>query len=287
MFEKITLGTAQFGLSYGINNSKGKVGELEVVEILRLCRSKGIKHIDTAAAYGDAEELLGRVIERHFSASDFRITSKFEKIQEKSLETLLNDSLTRLRQRSLNAQLFHSYEEYCRHKNISALTQFQEACSPTKLGVSVYSLDELKSVIEDDIAKVVQCPFNLLDNESIRGRVLQNAKNHGIEVFTRSAFLQGLFFKESKSLPKNLKPLQGLLEDIKALCSEYKLSIEAVALGYCLSRKYIDHVVIGVDSLSQLQANLAAVERPLPMNVIERINQIRVENQSLLDPRTW
>ena len=56
----IILGSAQFGLNYGITNKKGKVSEQELVKILELAAESGITTIDTAPAYGSSEETLGK-----------------------------------------------------------------------------------------------------------------------------------------------------------------------------------------------------------------------------------
>ena len=49
---KIILGSAQFGLKYGINNSVGRLKSVETLKILDFAYRNGIRYIDTAAAYG-------------------------------------------------------------------------------------------------------------------------------------------------------------------------------------------------------------------------------------------
>ena len=57
---RLCLGTVQFGLSYGITNSGGQVSEIEVARILRMAEQSDVCWLDTAQAYGSAEEVLGR-----------------------------------------------------------------------------------------------------------------------------------------------------------------------------------------------------------------------------------
>ena len=52
---KLCLGSAQFGLDYGITNKKGKLDFNEVKEILGFAEDCGINYIDTAQDYGNAE----------------------------------------------------------------------------------------------------------------------------------------------------------------------------------------------------------------------------------------
>ena len=71
---KISIGTAQFGLNYGITNDKGRILLPEVLEILKIAQDNNITKIDTARSYGDAEETLGKSIKKH---ENFKITTKF------------------------------------------------------------------------------------------------------------------------------------------------------------------------------------------------------------------
>ena len=57
---RLCLGTVQFGLNYGITNSGGQVPEVEVARILRVAERSDIGWLDTAQAYGNAEDVLGR-----------------------------------------------------------------------------------------------------------------------------------------------------------------------------------------------------------------------------------
>ena len=64
--DKIIIGTAQFGLDYGIANSKGKMKTNEIKKIIKYARTNNIKNIDTAHAYGDSEQRLGNVGIKNF-----------------------------------------------------------------------------------------------------------------------------------------------------------------------------------------------------------------------------
>ena len=57
-YEKLIIGTAQWGLDYGISNSNGKTGKCEIANILETANKYGINTLDTASAYGDAEKVI-------------------------------------------------------------------------------------------------------------------------------------------------------------------------------------------------------------------------------------
>ena len=281
MLDKISIGTVQFGLEYGINNNEGQTTEDEVSKILKKCKEVGIVHIDTAAAYGNAENVLGEVIQSEGLSNSFQITTKYKSDGINNLSLSTRESIQKLRAEKLHCQMFHSYEDF---KNSD---DFIKPDSVNKIGVSVYRNEELLDTIKDPRICVVQCPFNLFDNHSVRGESLKLAKEKGVEVQVRSAFLQGLFFMDRNSLPLALSDLRNPLEELDRICFENEITMSRLALGYCLSKDYIDKVVIGVDSLEQLNKNIEAIKTPLPQFILEEIDKITVKNQKLLNPTNW
>ena len=63
MKPQICLGTAQFGLDYGVTNTSGKLLQETIAKILSEAQKENISMLDTASAYGDGEN-CGRVIDR-------------------------------------------------------------------------------------------------------------------------------------------------------------------------------------------------------------------------------
>ena len=76
MSNKLILGTVQFGLKYGINNTIGKPKKDEVLSLLKVAYNSGIRVLDTAEAYGNAHQLIGNY---HKKQADFKfeIITKF------------------------------------------------------------------------------------------------------------------------------------------------------------------------------------------------------------------
>ena len=59
MSSRIILGTAQFGIPYGISNKKGKIPKKEIFKILDYAFRKNIRYLDTASGYGKSEQIIG------------------------------------------------------------------------------------------------------------------------------------------------------------------------------------------------------------------------------------
>ena len=202
MSPQLCLGTAQFGLSYGITNTHGLVKETEVQALLRDASSAGISWLDTAQAYGEAESVLGRTIE---VGNDFKFISKLAKqinpiFTPKDFglwDRLLDGTLTRLRIPCLDVLLLHSSEDL-RKQGSQFLRQWLVAVKASglvkRLGVSIYEASELDG-IADELLDVVQLPLSLYDQRLSNDGTITRLCSRGCAVHARGVFLQGLFFK--------------------------------------------------------------------------------------------
>ena len=155
------------------------------------------------------------------------------------------------------------------------------------MGVSIYTNEELEDLLKYDDIDIVQLPFNLLDNSKQRASILKKSKDKGIEIHTRSAFLQGLFFKELNTIPKKISALTSSLKEIKEIAKSYKLEIANLALNYVYQQDFIDNVLIGVDTVDQLNENLKQIETPVSMEIIRRIDEIDTDEKAFLNPSNW
>jgi len=287
---KLILGTVQFGLDYGINNNTGKPNLDEVVRILDYAHENNIRLLDTAEAYGNAQELIGEY--HRISKNKFEVITKFSPVQNDiigSLTLQVERNLKTLNVDELYGYMFHSFRdfEFYFEPLKQELTALKNEGKIRKFGVSVYLNSELEALLEYNEVKLIQIPFNLLDNANQRSALLAKAKEKGIEVHTRSAFLQGLFFVENEKLQGKLKLIERHLEYIKALSLKTGKNLVELALNYVLQQKYIDYAVIGVDNQKQLELNLKALRNKLEPITIEEINSIVVKETELLNPSNW
>jgi aryl-alcohol dehydrogenase-like predicted oxidoreductase len=285
---KFILGTAQFGLDYGINNSTGKAKEEDVFSILDFSLANGINHIDTASAYGNAEEVLGRYFKIRGDYDKFEITTKFSFAKGINLTECLHDSLNNLNVNAVDTVLFHSYSDYKNYQNqLSEFIDINKNKYFKHIGVSVYTNEEIEGLIDDANIDIVQTPYNLLDNNNLRGRSFSQLKTKGKKIHVRSVFLQGLFFKKSDHFPINLISLKKSVQELNELCVEYSLDMRQLALSYVIKNILIDGVLIGVDSLAQLKENITSIKKDLSDEIINRIESIIVPNKELLNPSKW
>ncbi len=285
---KLILGTVQFGLNYGINNIKGKPNENEVNKILNYAFKNKFEYLDTAESYGDSQDIIGNYIKS--TKNNFKVITKFSKIRTDlpiNIIARIEKNLDILGVKSLYCYMFHNFHDYKSFFNLfyNDLLILKKRGYIHKIGVSLHSNQEILEVLKNDIIDVIQLPFNLLDNASQREYFLRLAKNKGIEVHSRSVFLQGLFFKDINKINGKISVLRNDLSKVRKICKNE--IINKFALNYACSKDYIDYVLIGVDSLRQLKENINSLKNIKKDTDFQEIDKIIVKDSSMLNPVNW
>jgi len=286
MNSKFILGTVQFGLNYGINNKEGKSSEEEVNNILLLASKSGIRILDTAYFYGNAMERIGNF--HRNSGILFDVNTKFKIDPTVTIAEQLMESLTCLAIKSVDTYFHHSFSDYLNNPGIlDELQALKEKKYFRKIGVSIYNNDEMMQCINDDQVDVIQLPFNLFDNNNLRGELIGLAKEKGKEIHVRSVFLQGLLFMKASDLPPKLLSLKPYLAQIQKITTDLNISVAELALAYVKKQSGIDGIIIGVDSATQLQNNFLATGFEMDDYCYNLINGIVVKETALLNPQNW
>lgn len=65
---KLVVGTAQFGLDYGIFNKTERTSSINIKNILTLAKKNHINILDTAFSYGSSEQVLEKIGINDFQA---------------------------------------------------------------------------------------------------------------------------------------------------------------------------------------------------------------------------
>ena len=280
---KITLGTAQWGMNYGINNSLGIPNNEELNAIISLAKKNKITFLDTAPGYGNAEQRIGNI-----SNNQFDIITKVGNINsENTIKKQLSKSLKNLKEESIYGCLFHNINELITNPLLwSQLVSEKKAGNIKKIGCSLYNPDEIKFLLENSfIPDIVQLPYSILDQKF--STHFKKLKNKGVEIHVRSIFLQGIYFMKPNTIPKKLSALKVAIDKIQKICKKNSISIMDICIQFILRNPLIDSVIIGVESKNQLQEIILAISSEVKVEVFSQINMVQLEEKKMLNPSNW
>lgn len=272
-------------MPYGINNNTGMPGRDQAFMILKKANSVGINLLDSAEAYGEAIDVIGHYLKENRDAP-FRVISKFTG-GKMSLEQRVTTTLDKLGRDRLYCYMYHRFSDYSSGAYKRNLTLLKKQGKIEHIGVSLYSTDELQHCLQDEEISIVQIPYNPFDASKEKQQLLERAKEYGKEIHVRSVFLQGLFFKKSHELTGNLTPLASPLSEFHELVTRYDVDVRTACLNYALYSPFIDSVVIGVETVDQLDENMAAINEVIPRELFSSLESIVVGDDQLVNPSNW
>jgi aryl-alcohol dehydrogenase-like predicted oxidoreductase len=284
---RLALGTVQFGLDYGVANRDGMVSQDEASRILRFAMERGIDTLDTAAAYGDSESVLGAV-----NVHGWRIVSKLPpvvpdgtSVAEWAVDSV-NRTLARLGQRNLYGLLLHRPAQLLEKNGEAlylALQRLKQEGIVSKIGVSIYGPDDLDTLCRHFDLDLVQAPFSVVDRRLISSGWMRRLKERGVELHARSAFLQGLLLMRAQDRGERFSRWQALWRDWDAWLAESRVSATEACIRYALSHGEIEKVVVGVQSKEQLAEIVSASER----GGLDVPAHLSADSEDLLNPGRW
>ena len=296
---RLTLGTVQLGVRYGIANKVGKPDETQSSRLLQQAEELGITCFDTAAGYGDAESVLGRYFARHPRA-ERRIVTKFkldpavgtsEAELEKAVRSQLEQSLLNLGLARIPIYLLHNADDLHRHGDrlVAVLERLVRANLIGLIGVSVYRAADLDRLLQHDLFQATQIPINVFDQRLIRSGHLKRLQDKGITVFARSVFLQGLFFMDPDGLPPVLSVAAPLLRQLRQLAADEQMPIAQLALSFVRDLPGIASLVIGSETAEQVAENVRLCAGP-PLSEAGRSTADRLFRdvpEVVVNPSLW
>jgi aryl-alcohol dehydrogenase-like predicted oxidoreductase len=285
---RLALGTAQFGSAYGVSNIIGQPSFLEVRRILDSARKQNFKILDTAATYGNSEELLGRI-----GVSDWQVVTKIPPITssiddpENWIIDQVKLSMSRLGVDSLYGVLLHKPEDLLKDSSggyLRALERLRYEGKVSYVGYSIYSPNKLELLTKLFWPDIIQTPFNVFDQRIRTSGWLNKFSEKGTKVFGRSAFLQGLLLMDSDSRPNYFSPWSSLFKRWDYLIKQYGISPLQASLGFVLQEKAMSSFVVGVESEEQLSEIVSVINQTVPIEDFKKLNS---NDERLIEPFRW
>jgi aryl-alcohol dehydrogenase-like predicted oxidoreductase len=293
---RLTLGTVQFGLPYGVANRVGKPSYADVIKILAVALDGGVNCFDTAAAYATSEEVLGKALHQLNALDNCIIFTKVSPLDKKAcddpqlaraaIERSVDESRRRLRMDTVPAVLFHC-EADARYMDV--LDNLVTRGWIRYAGISCGNLPDLaKSCVERERPSVLQLPTNLLDRRHRDSGIFSWAASQGIAVFIRSVYLQGLLLMDEDQIPTHLKAVLPARRQLTRIADAAGIPLAELALRHAITQD-VTSVLVGVDNEQQMLDNLRVFRRgPLPADVTAAVEAIRPDLPAeLVTPSMW
>ncbi len=284
---RLALGSAQFGMHYGVANQAGQITLSEARKILQFASDSGINVLDTAISYGESESRLGQA-----GVRGFKVITKIpaipigcNNIAEWASEQI-TASMIRLGVLSLYGILLHRSDDLLGSNGkilYETLLKFKDAGKIQKLGVSIYSPHELDNIDNLFSIQLVQAPFNILDQRLYLSGWLDKLNARDIEVHTRSVFLQGLLLMRPSERPSKFKRWSTFWSKWDRWIEQSGVTPVSACIRFTGAFPQIDKLIVGVDNISQLQEIILASEEP-PLEVPSWQSEI---NSDLFMPSNW
>lgn len=277
---ELALGTAQFGMAYGIAGSTAKVADREIVRILDVARSAGLSRIDTAPAYGDIEERIADLAR----ARDVTFVSKISAapkdvepgIARAHVVRSIEISRGRLGER-LKGLIFHDAAD-ARNRIVRDAADSAIHGLDIALGLSAYDIGDVLDVAEAWPAlDMAQIPANAFDQR------ISTVALPAVELTLRSAFLQGLLLMPADRARERLPRAARAIDQWHLWCSERNLT--PLVGAFAIIKALLPHgfCLVGVDNSKQLEEIFLAWDRAKPVSAPE----LAQSDLDIIDPRFW
>jgi len=296
-FSRLTLGTAQLGMAYGVANTAGQPDLQQAVRLIAAASEGGVNCFDTAAAYGESEVVLGRALHELRLAESVVVVTKVRALTEAELaeptlaalaiEHSVSESRRRLGLGCLPVVLFHRELDAV---HIDVLEDLKGRGWLRYAGVSCdHQPGPAIRLLDTNSVAAVQLPGSILDRRHQRGGVFSNAVAHGAAVFIRSVYLQGLLLMPEESIPASLRAVVPLRHGLAALASASGMTLPELALRYMLSQAGVASVVVGAETAQQASENAFWASRgPLSADLVDAVDAAVVDlPDPVITPRLW
>ena len=292
----ICLGTVELGMKYGFY-AKGEQtipSQKNSIDLLLESFDNGINFLDTAPAYGNSEEVVGKAIKKW--NKKIYLATKIENFSDipnkselrKRIDLSIFNSLRNLNVEQIDLMQIHSMniKDYTYLYTLEILQEYLDKKIICALGATVYEEEEAKAAIQSNLISVLQVQYNLLD-QRMGDEVFKLASENDIAILSRSTFLKGALTSRINNLPSALSELKRLVYQAKAMANENNESITSFALKFCLSNQFIDSVLIGIRNSKELKFALKVCNDGILSNLFMDKTYLLNSLSKEIDPRYW
>ena len=288
---KLSIGTVQFGMQYGVANNLKKTDVRHVVKILDTAHKEGINALDTAPIYGNSEVVLGEAL----CGQNWNITTKIPPCEEdvvsasylKTIKKSLCHSLLSLGVQIVDGLLVHNCDDLFKPGGrdiFFELKKLQSLGLIKKIGVSVYTKDQILRVLDNFDIDLIQLPINILDQRLIHSGCLEKLNKKGVEIHARSVFLQGLLLMPLNMIPDYFSPIIKNIKNFNEDANSLSMTALELALNYVVSIHEVDRVIVGVNTVQHIEDITSCKFKEI---TLKDFRGLSVKDPNFLNPSLW
>ncbi|HUW59706.1 MAG TPA: aldo/keto reductase [Candidatus Bathyarchaeia archaeon] len=288
---RIILGTVQLGMDYGVANVHGQPDPARAREIVQAAWEAGIRHFDTAQAYGTSEAALGRALRELGIAGEARVASKLALPRDPAeVRASVETTFERLGVERLWCMMFH-YPRYLHEWEGplgEMLEEYRRARKFEHLGVSLSPLDDAPRCLAHPAIEVLQLPCNAWDRRPVRLGIIEAAQNNGQLCCVRSIYLQGLLTMSPEAVAARLPAAYKAARAWHTFAAEKNMSPKELAVRFAMT--VAAPLVIGAETPEQISETVALAHHgPLPPETIEKLSTAidPLVTDEILEPWRW
>lgn len=292
---QIALGTVELGLPYGLGiDGEAKQPTFPQAErLVHAALDRGIRLIDTARAYGDSEEILGRCLAGYRAQlilatkfgplpldgrSDTELATAITASVEQSLGALRTDYIDWLMLHSATAMHVQQLERF-----LAPIDTLRQQGKIRAFGASIYD-DALSISLQQSEFACLQVAASAIDRRV--ENALEQSSPTGKDIVIRSVLLRGALSERYRGLPTSMQPLRDAIEQLDRLAASAGISLTELAYRY--ASEFDGLMLVGTASITELEQAISFVEQgPLSAEITRAIRSLNSLDDCFLSPARW
>jgi aryl-alcohol dehydrogenase-like predicted oxidoreductase len=297
---EVAFGCVEIGMPYGIGvqSVHDMPTETEAIHLLQTALQKGINFFDTARAYGNSENIIGKAFKEcrsevviatkcsHFQNSNGDIPpyEELKQIIEKSLQ----ESLAALQTDYIDIYMLHNADvRILQNQDLANIfAGFKQEGRIKATGVSTYTNEQTDMAIDTGAWDVIQVPFNMMDQR--QAQLFNKAQAKGIALIIRSVLLKGLLSDRGKNLHPALNNVEQHIQKYESLTQTAGVNLSTLATQFALSFAQVSSILVGIDKMTYLEQALAAVNgQYLSSELLTQAKALAYPDPAFLDLPKW
>ncbi|MEO7774739.1 MAG: aldo/keto reductase [Steroidobacteraceae bacterium] len=283
---QLGIGTAALGSAYGLGANI--VPAESAAALLRDAIHAGVRYLDTAAAYGDAERIVGLIAPQVLSG-DVRVCTKLgaDAVMSGGGVASLREALLRLGLPSIDTLMVHSADArtLLDPALASLLRDIHAAQLVKRLGASTYGLESAHAALAQRWLGAIQVEHSILNPAVVTGLA---ERRRGTELVVRSVLCKGLLSSRRSSVQGLALGIEPDLKKLESFAADLALDLPGLAIRFALDSPGVDIVLVGVSDASELETALRAAARaPLTSEQMRALRDFDRSDDPVSHPELW